>query len=229
MAKLIGFSLLWYLFGNPFIAILVLILIIYLLDRTFIGILPNVAKPLREWNRLRKLKQELAANPHHTSTKVELGRTLSGRKRYREALALFRQAEPVMNDSADLLVDIGYAMLKLGELEEGERTMLKALERNPRVGFGDPYLYLGQAFQRTDKPKAVAYLEKFKDMHSSSCRGYYQLGRLYAELNQPALAKQAFEEATGLYRSLPKYKRKQERRFALLAYMRSRSAGSGGE
>jgi uncharacterized protein HemY len=50
MSKFILFSLLWWLVGNPFLALLILVVVIYALDRRFVGIFPSLTKP---WKRRR--------------------------------------------------------------------------------------------------------------------------------------------------------------------------------
>ena len=55
MGKFIGFVLLWQLLGNPFIAILVLLVIGYFLERRFIGLTPSIGKPFKRNRRLSVL------------------------------------------------------------------------------------------------------------------------------------------------------------------------------
>lgn len=221
MGKLLIFSLLWWVLGNPFAALIVLIIIFYMLDRRFIGMTPSVLKPLKRSRRLSKLKEELRLSPHHTSTKLDIARIYMEQKKYAAALELLEQAGEVMEDSADVLSEKGICKLKLGALEEGERFILQAVELNPRVKYGDPFLKLGEAFADTDAKKAIGYLERFREVNSSSCEAYYLLGQLYHKLGREEEARRAFREAVELYRGLPKYKRRHERRWALLARLKS--------
>lgn len=221
MGKLLIFSLLWWLLGNPFVALIVLLIIFYLLDRRFIGITPSVLKPLKRSRRLSKLKEELRLSPHHTSTKLDIARIYMEQKKYAAALELLEQVGEVMEDSADVLSEKGICKLKLGAAEEGEHSILQAVELNPRVKYGDPFLKLGEAFADTDAEKAIGYLERFREVNSSSCEAYYLLGQLYRKLGREEEARRAFREAVELYRGLPKYKRRHERRWALLARLKS--------
>ncbi|MCZ8511997.1 tetratricopeptide repeat protein [Paenibacillus filicis] len=217
MGKLLIFALLWRLTGNPLLALLVVVIVLYFLDRRFIGLTPNVLKPLQRMRRLSRLREELRLNPHHTSVKLEMARLEMERKKYAEAEKLLRQTAEVMEDSAEVLAELGICELKLGRLDEGERHILEAAHRNPRVKYGEPFLRLGEAYAEKDPAKAVAYLRRFGEVNSSSCEAYYRLGGLYKRLGQQEEASRAFRETTQLYRSLPKYKRRQERRYALLA------------
>jgi len=217
MGKIIGFVLLWRLLGNPILALLVLFVILYLLDRRFIGLMPSFVKPFKRSRKLSRLRQELSASPHNTSGKLEAARLLIERKKYKEALDYLEQVRPIMDDSPEVIYETGFCKLKLGDIAEGERLVLQSLGMNPRLKYGEPYLRLGEAFALTDPDKAIGYLVQFRTVHSSSCEAYYRLGKLYAQLGRGAEAKDAFRETVQIYRGLPKYKRRSERKWALLA------------
>ena len=220
MGKLFLFSILWWLTGNPFVAVIVLLIVLYVLDRRFVGLFPSIIRPIRRSRALSRIRRELELQPHNTSAKHEAARLLIEKKRFAEALRYLEQIRPVI-DSADVEYETGFCLMKLGRLEEGERLVLRSLEMNPRVKYGEPYLRLGELFAGTDPEKAIRYLEQFRQLHSASCEGYYRLGVLYGKLGRAAEAKQAFQEAIHIYRGLPKYKRRSERRWALLAWLRS--------
>ncbi|GIP38104.1 hypothetical protein J31TS4_13840 [Paenibacillus sp. J31TS4] len=218
MGKFVLFSLLWWLLGNPFLAIVVLLVILYVLDRRFLGLSPSFLKPLKRTRRLAKLRQELRLHPHDSRGRLEAAQLLAEKKKYREALDYYESVLPVMEDSAEVRFGIGLCRLRLGEREEGEREMREALRLNPRVHYGEPYLRLGEALAESAPDRALAYLEAFREVHSSSCEAYYRLGLLYKRLGREEEARRAFAETVQLYRSLPKYKRRSERRWALLAF-----------
>lgn len=220
MGKVFLFSILWWLTGNPFAALIIILLLLYLLDLRFVRLLPDITKPFRQNRRLAALKRQVALNPHDTSAKLEAARLLMERRRYQEALAYLEEIAPLMGESAEYLSDRGICCLKLGRVEEGERLLQQALTLNPRVKYGEPYLRLGEAYAAyNQREKALGFLEELASMHTSSCEVYYKLGKLYAELTQKERAKQAFREAVEVYRGLPAYKRRTERRWALLAWL----------
>ena len=217
MLKLFIFFILWGLLGNPFLAILVMLIILYVLDRRFIGLTPSIAKPLRRSRRISRLRQELHNQPHNTSGKLELAGLLIEQRKYSEALVYLDQIRPILDDSAEVFYSSGLCHLKLGNLQQGEQFIMRSLEINPRVRFGEPYLRLGEAFATVEAEKAIVYLERFRQMQSSSCEAYYRLGQLYKHLNRLSEAKAVYQETLYIYRGLPKYKRRTERRWAFLA------------
>jgi len=168
------------------------------------------------------LKQELAVNPHHTSGKLELARLLLEKGRYHEAMPYLQSALEKMPDTPEVRYELGLCRLKLGDLEQGEQEITGALEQNPKVRYGEPYLRLAEAFSRKDTTKALHYLEQFQKIQYSSCEAFYRLGKLYQQLGRRSEARQAFKEAVEIYRGLPKYKRRTERRWALLAALKAR-------
>ncbi|MDF2939031.1 MAG: hypothetical protein K0Q90_4404, partial [Paenibacillaceae bacterium] len=130
------------------------------------------------------------------------------------------QVLPVMDDSAEVLVELGWSKLKLGQLPEGEELVLQGLERNPRVRYGEPYLWLSEAFLEREPDKALSYLQELRQLNSSSAEAFYRMGELYKSMGRKEEAKDAYGEALRVYRSLPKYKRKSERKWALLSRMK---------
>ncbi|PYI53191.1 hypothetical protein DLM86_19450 [Paenibacillus flagellatus] len=219
MSKFFLFALIWWLVGNPFLAIIILLVVLYLLDRRFVGLSPSLLAPYRRNRRLSRLKRDLLLAPHNASAKLEAARLYIEKGRYAEALELLEQVGDVY-DSADVVYETGLCRLKLGRIEEGEKLILQSLEMNPRVKYGEPYLRLGETFAPIDPDKAIRYLEQFRGMHSSSVEGSYKLGRIYDRLGHRAEAKRAFAEALLVYRALPRYKRRAERRWALLSMRR---------
>ncbi|WP_127579195.1 tetratricopeptide repeat protein [Paenibacillus koleovorans] len=223
MGKILVFFLLWRFLGNPFLALLVLLVVLYLIDRRFIGLTPSLTKPFRRNRRLSQLRNELAANPHDSRSKVEAARLLIEKKKFAEAHGMLEQVLPIMEDSAEIRYELGLCKLMLGETAEGEKLIRDSLERNPRLKYGEPYLKLGEAFATSKPEQAVQDLQQFRSVQSSSCEAYFRIGVLYERLGRKQEAAEAFRETGNIYRSLPKYKRKSERRWALLAALKKRS------
>jgi tetratricopeptide (TPR) repeat protein len=220
MSKFFLFYILLYLTRSPIVAILVLLVILYLADRRFIGLLPNLLEPFRQSRKRKQLRQDLRMNPHNTQAKLELARILLQKKHYAEADAQLEEVRRVMPDSADVLYESGFAQLKLGRVESGAARIREALAINPRVRYGEPYLRLAEALSATDRDQALRDLEAFQELNSSSCEAYYRLGLLNQQLGRTAEAKQAFRAAVDVYRALPKYLKRSERRWALLSWFK---------
>ena len=86
--------------------------------------------------------------------KLQAARLLIEKHRYAEAIVLLDELIPVMSDSAEVWFEAGRCRLKLGDLSIGESHILQALQLNPRVRYGEPYLRLGEAYANVDQIKA---------------------------------------------------------------------------
>lgn len=215
MAKFFIFMILFRLIGNPIIALIVLFAIIYLLDRRYVGVLPSMTKPFRRGRNISRLRSLIAINSFDASAKRDLARLLIERRKFQEAYDLLLAIQPSSQNSAEFWDDLGTALIGLGQLEQGEEHILRALSLNHRVRYGQPYLRLAMAWKERDPHKALNYTEKFKEIQSSSSEAYYLLGTLYLSINQKEKARQAFDESISLYRTLPKYKKRQERKWSV--------------
>ena len=212
--KLAIFGLLWFLLGNPIAAVVVLVIILYILDRRFIGLSPSLLKPVKRARRIGQLRQQLALNPNDMSARMELAHLLIERKAYGEARRLLEPAAETMAHSAEYWDDLGTALLFTGSRAEGEGAIRRALDINPRVKYGQPYLRLAAA--NRDRPeKALKLLDELRAIHSSSCEAYYRMGLIYRNLGRREEARRSFDEAADIYRTLPRYKRREERPWAI--------------
>jgi tetratricopeptide (TPR) repeat protein len=220
--KFLLFGALWALFGNPFIAILVLLVVLYFLERRFVGLSPSFIRPIRRRKAIAKWKRQLYLSPHDVSAKTELARLLIESKKYAEARDILLGIESQMDHSAEYWSDLGVCQLSLGKLEEGERDMRRAFAISPKVKYGQPYLKLAEVFAKQDPAKALAYLSEFQQVNSSSCEAFYRLGAVYAGLGKKAEAAGAYNECRQLYRSLPRYMKRHERKWVIRCLWSSR-------
>ncbi|GKU80143.1 lipopolysaccharide assembly protein LapB [Paenibacillus sp. L3-i20] len=211
------FLFLWlsWLLGNPFVAIIVLLIILYIIDRRFLGLTPSIFKPIKRRSNIRKLKQHIVMSPNDVSAKHDLARLLIVGKKYKEALQTLEPLKRVLVESAEYWDDLGTCYLQTDRLDEGEASILQALKINERVKFGAPYLRLATIHMKDNTVKALQYLNDFQEIHSSSCEGYDRLASIYKGLGQDEEAKLAAKEGLRVYRSLPKYRKRLERKWAV--------------
>lgn len=222
MGKFLLFPLLWWLFGNPIVAIVVLLLIMYVIDRRFIGLSPSLLRPLKRRRHISRLRQQLLLNPNDIAAKHDIARLYMEQRNYREARRYLESIGDVLEHSAEYWDDLGACCLRTGDIELGEQAIGRALALNPRVKYGQPYLRLAAHYSRSDAEKALEYLEAFRTIQSSSCEGYFRLGSIYEQIGRAEDAAAAYGEGVHIYRSLPKYKRRQERKWAFRCMLKKR-------
>lgn len=207
--------------GNPLIAILVIALIYLAIDRRFIGLMPDLTRPLRRGAKLSALRRALGVNPADASAHLELGTLLAEKGRVESALPHLETAAKRL-DNSQAHFQLGLAYCKVGREEEGKGHLERALALNPKVGYGEPYLYLAAyELKRTGSVDDLAGLEEALSRYGST-EVTYRLGRLFEAAGQHAKAKEMYQAALEAYHSSPRFLRKKHRREAAAAWLRSR-------
>lgn len=211
------FLFLWlsWLLGNPIIAIIVLILILYALDRRFVGLTPSLWKPFKRRSRISKLRQHIASSPSDVSSKHELARLLIESKKFKEAAAVLEPLQEVLADSAEYWNDLGHSYLQLGNIEQGEAYTMQSLRLNPKVKYGAPYLRLAASRMKSNPEQALSDLQAFQGIHSSSCEAYDKLAAIYKEMGRMEESRLAAQEGLRLFKALPRYRKRSERKWAI--------------
>lgn len=224
MRGLFGFFLLSRLFGNPLVALLVLFILYSLIDMRFVGLLPDFSKPFRQAGKVRRLKQDLELNPYDANAHLELGTILSEKGRWAQALEHLELAAQRLDNSQSYF-RLGTAYFHLGRLDEGREALEKALQMNPKVGYGEPFVYLAE--YQLKKGGRIDDVEGLDDALAQygSVDVLYRIGRLYEEAGEREKARSTYSEALETYKGYPGFLRKKQRRIALKAWFKARLAG----
>lgn len=217
MLKFFLFSLLWTLTGNPILAIILIIIIYYAIDRRYIGLLPSIFKPFKTLSRISNLRRILTLNPHDMSTRYELAHLYLERRQFKTSLALLEDLSISMQSEPYVIADLGICNLALGRLEIGEEMVVRAMSLDKNTQYGEPYLRLATALASVDATKALGYLSRFQSQNSSSCESFYRLGVLHKQLGDDTKAKEAFRQCRQTFRMLPRFRKRKERRWVILA------------
>jgi len=221
------FVLLSWVTGNPLLAAGIILLILggsYLL---YSRRLYRFRQVWRDRAGIRRLQAELAVNPENAKARSDLGAILVRKGRFAEALDHLEKAIPRCDDVPDTNFYLGWTCLALGDLERGRRHIMRALELNPRFGYGEPHLRLGDYFfARGEYKEAIPHYEGFRSIHSSGVEGLYRLGECYLAIGERQEGIEALREAIAAYRASPWYKRQEERAWSRKARWALRKAGS---
>ena len=140
------FVLLSWVTGNPILAGAIILLILggsYLL---YSRRLYRLRQGWLDLGRIRALRAELAVNPDDAKARSDLGAILAQKGRFAEALVELEKAITRCDDLPDTNFYLGWSHLALGQLEQGRRYIVRSLELNPRFGYGEPCLRLGDFF-----------------------------------------------------------------------------------
>ena len=209
------FSILTMLFGNPLIAILIIAAFYLAIDIRYFGITRKIIGLINDEATIRDLKVQVAINPSNAMALKDLGRLCVRKKRYKTARHYLEQAIERLEDSDEANYFLGLACLMTDQEKEGLARIQKAMSINPRLLYGEPYLKLGEYYLQHDKrTEALDMLNRFKEIHSSSSEGFYQLGRLYSKLGDTEKAHEMFGKAYEVFKVSPWYKKKIDRPWA---------------
>lgn len=218
--KFLFFYLALMLTGNPIVAIILVLVIYYIIDRRFIGLFPSIIRPFQQVIRISNLEKQLALNPHDMPARYDLAQAYMERHRYGKALHLLEGLPPSMKESPDVMYDLGACELALGQLEIGEKRILQAMASKPDLRYGEPYLKLATAMAAVNPKQALLYLTEFQSKNFSSCESYYRLALLQKQFGHHTEARRALQQCLEIYRTLPRFRRRPERRWALLARLK---------
>ncbi len=108
MGKIYIFYILYWLTGSPIAGILILLAIYLVVDRTYLGFLPDPITAFRASSRIRELKKVISINPHDGRALKELGIYMVEGEHYQNALQYFRMAEAKMSMIPSSIIIMGY-------------------------------------------------------------------------------------------------------------------------
>ncbi len=215
MRNLFLFFLITLLTGSPVIALLVILALYLALDYQFIGLSRRLFGRFRRAGVIRALLRELAVNPHDAAARRDLGRLLVEARRFHEAAPHLEMAMERMPESDETVCDLGLAYLWTGKVPEGENLIERALERSPKLRYGEPYLRWGEfLLYQGQVRQAAERLERFRSIFSSSVEGHYLLGLAYQRAGERDKAVTAYRASLEMFRRSPGYKRREERLWA---------------
>lgn len=208
----LGWVLLAYVLQRP---PLLLGVVVFLVLRPF---LPDPVVVLRTWRRIRALDAQIEANPANVTARRDLAMLWLERMRPGRALVLLEEANRRDPDNAEILYLIGLARWRSGDAEGALGPLVQAVEIDPRVRFGEPYLVAGQALTKLRRfEEAEDALERYVRTNSSSVQGHYLLGKARAELGDRDGARRSLAEARATFWLVPWFKKRGQTRWWLLA------------
>jgi len=208
MGRFFLFALLTWITGNPLLAVLVLIALS--LPGWWAGsrYAWKMGRWMRAWGEAGRLRRALAVNPHDVKARTDLGAILVRQGRFREARAELEQAMPRADDLPEANYALGLCLLHDGDGEKGRELVERALALNPKFGYGEPYLRLGDfRAGRGEWERAAERYRQATGIHSSSVEGWFKLGQALDHLDQRDDARTALREAISSYRTAPWYQR----------------------
>jgi predicted Zn-dependent protease len=190
--------------------------VVFFVLRPFI---PDPFVLARTWGRIRSLDAQIAANPANVTARRDLAMLWLERLRPGRALALLDEARVRDPENAELLYLTGVARLRSGDAEGALEPLVKAVELDPRVRYGDPYLIAAEALMKLNRlEEAEDALDRYVASNSSSLQGYVRLAEVRKRRGDHEGSKRALREASDTWTQLPRYRRRVELGWRLRAF-----------
>lgn len=208
------------LLGTPFFTIIIILVVIYLFDRFFLGVLPNIFAPIKRRSTSKRLESELRINPANASNAMELGILYFDRKRYSKALEYLNKAYERIKDSDRLFLYRGMALIETGSRQEGMDNLRRAVAINEGTGYGLPYVYLlSNAMNDSGISQEERKTLQDKFWRYANAENLYRMGMMYKRHGDRGKAKEMFDNAIKEYSYCPRNLKKLHRRWALLSIL----------
>lgn len=211
--------------NNPLLALLVVLIIYAVIDRRFIGFLPDFFAPWRRINKISGLRKEIEINPYAGLAYYELGALLVEQGKINEGRRYLEKAREMMPEHPEVQFYLGVAYLRSGYGEEAKAALDKALHLNPKVKYGAPYLYLLEQTIRegSDNEQARARIDEYLDKISgyASPEYYFKLGVIFEKAGQKKKAGEMYREAVANFQGYPSFYKKQHRYWAWRAKLKT--------
>jgi predicted Zn-dependent protease len=196
--------------------------LVFFMLRPFI---PDPFVLARTWGRIRALDAQISANPANVTARRDLAVIWLERLRPGRALALLDAARARTPDDAELLYLTGLARVRSGDAEGALDPLVKAVDIDPRVRFGEPYLVAAEALMALGRfEEAEDALDRYVASNSSSLQGYVRLAAARKAQGNREGSQKAIREAFDTWSQLPRYKRRSEVGWWLRAWV-ARVAG----
>ncbi|HXX82109.1 MAG TPA: tetratricopeptide repeat protein [Thermodesulfovibrionales bacterium] len=215
MGKFFIFYILYWLTGNPIMALLVILAVYLMVDRAYLGFLPDPFRAFKSSSRIRELKKVVSVNPHDSRSLKELGMYLLEKGDYQNATRFLEKAEEKMSDDPEFNYYYGIAAARTGEIVKGRQLFEKAVNHAPMLKYGEPYLMMAEVYMdNSEYESALPLLEKFEKIHSSSSRGLYRLGLVKLNLGLRSEGIEYLKKSIQVFKASPFFKRRTDRKWA---------------
>jgi len=215
MSKWVLWLVLTSITGSPLLSLVLVIGVIWALDRFTFQFLPRPLRVLGRWRRAGQLERTLMTNTHDRRARFELAELRIGRGKYAEAVTLLKPNLEAGDEDVDTLFLLGVAYLGAGEVARGELLLDEAAKLNPDYRHGAIDLERGRLrLAHADAKGAVAALERFVKGRHGTVEGRTLLARALDKSGRDADAALMRDEAWKEYVAAPGFQRRRERMWA---------------
>ncbi|HEY8206479.1 MAG TPA: hypothetical protein VIG99_03290 [Myxococcaceae bacterium] len=215
MSKWLLWIILSSLTGSPVGSAIFLLVFYWGVDRFTLRILPDPVTLFRKWMRAGKLRRDLVGNPHDRRARYELAELMVARRRYGQAVALLRPNLEAGDDDVPSVYTMGVACLGAGHVQQGEKLLDHAAEKDAGFRLGAIELERGRwRLRRGDAKGAEEALRKALTFRISSIEARVLLAKALEAGGDDGAGALMRVEAWREYVGAPAFHRRAERFWA---------------
>lgn len=180
--------------------------VVFFLLRRFI---PDPLVVMRTLGKMGGLKRAIESNPANVTARRDLAMIYLQQSRPSAALEKIEEGLKRFPADAELLFLKGSALHAKGRYEEATRPLVQAVQTDPRLRFGEPYLLAGDCLARTGRfDEAIDAYDRFLSVNSSSIEGHVKKARAHAKTNEPEASKREIKEALCTWNQIPGFQKR---------------------
>ncbi len=208
-------------FENPLAAIVLIVIVYAIIDRWYIGALPDFIEPLSRWRKIAKLKSELEFSPSPGQILYQMGALQVESGNMKAGLRNLEKAHDLIPEHPDIEYYLGVARIRMGALAAGKEALENALKLNPKIKYGFPYVYLIEYSLKSEEPgeQIGLYMEKIFEYENP--RIYYEVGAVFQKAGYTEKAREMFQKVQVSFRSSPSFLRKQQLYYVIMSKLRN--------
>ncbi len=173
--------------------------------------IPNPMAYFRTFGRISTLKRQIEANPANATARRDLALIYLDRMRPGTASVLLADARKRFPEDPELLFLSGLASCRKGDYEAALGPLVKSVELDPRLRFGEPYLLAGDALMALGRTEeAIDAYDRFLSTSSSSIEGFVKKARAHGKAGEKDAQQKDLKEALSTWGQIPGFQRRRQ-------------------
>ena len=157
--------------------------------------IPGPGALMRGLGRARGLRTQVELNRANITARRDLAEIYLDGVRAKPAVKLLEEGLALSPNDPELLYLFGLALHRVGRHEEALPALVRSVELDPGVRYGQPYAVAGDALAALKRwDEALDAYEHYVDHNSSDVSGYTRLARAQARCADRAAARETLRE-----------------------------------
>ena len=182
--------------------------------------IPDPWALLKTFGRISTLKRLIEANPANVTARRDLAMMYLEQRRPGAALEKIEEALTRFPTDAELLFLKGVAHHMRGEYVRATQPLVDAVQTDPRLRFGEPYLLAGDCLLELGKhEEAIDAYDRFLSIQSSSLEGHVKKARAHRAADEKDAAEQELAQALSVWSQIPGFQRRRQFPWWLRAHL----------